>query len=79
MPTQEETDALQTKPLVQSTQNWMNVASVAIVASVGFFSNAGAQFLRENPVIIFSLLGAANYLWRTFLTKDKIEGILKTK
>lgn len=60
------------KPAVQSTQNWMNVVLGTALSA----ANVRWPWLQAHPQVSLAVTAVANILWRTFITKTPIEGIL---
>lgn len=67
------------KPAIKSSQNWANVGVVAVLGVLGKTVPAVGDFLSAHPELVVSAVGLMNILWRTFITKKPIEGIITQK
>ena len=61
----------QTKPVVKSSQVWVNV----IMGLAAFFPPV-QEFLQSNPDAALWIVTGVNALWRVFITKTAIKGVL---
>ncbi len=59
------------KPAIKSTQNWMNIAMMVLAFVPGV-----KDIVAENPELALSILGVLNMIWRTFITKKPISGVV---
>lgn len=67
------------KPAIKSSQNWANVGAVAAIGILGKTVPAVGDFLSAHPKLVVGAMGIMNILWRTFITKKPIEGIITQK
>jgi len=67
------------KTAIKSKQNWLNIGMVAVAGALSAISPDIAKALSEHPTLALAAISAVNIAWRTFVTKEPIEGILHSK
>jgi len=64
----------ETKPVAKSSQIWVNI----FMGGLAFFPQV-QKIIVDNPELIPAVITIVNILWRLFLTKKPIEGIIHQK
>ena len=67
------------KPAVKSSQVWANIGIAAGAGALAAVSPEISKALASHPVLAIAGVSVVNLLWRVFITKEPIEGILKVK
>ena len=65
----------QPKTAVQSTQNWANLGMAGMMGLITMLWPSGANFMTAHPAFMTTAIAGINILWRTFITKQPIQGI----
>lgn len=64
------------KPVVQSSTVWGNAALGAGVAGLAALWPAFGTFITAHPTIMVAVSSGLNILWRIFVTKQPISGVI---